>query len=147
MSILCIWSFKHKIGISARCGASWFRRFHPAYENSFSELSHAVINSSWCCCMRTILSVVLQNKFPERTGVKNGHLTLGVSVEEPGLVPLYGTFCCFFCLMLSPGIIRVSYSIYRRTTVSRVIRSKIIPNAIYVIVTLYSCNIHKYDKL
>jgi hypothetical protein len=42
--------------------------------------------------MRTVLSVVLQNKFPERTGVKNGHLTLGIGVGELGLVPLYGLF-------------------------------------------------------
>jgi hypothetical protein len=62
----------------------------------FFELSHAVINSSWCCCVRTVLSVVLQNKFPERTGVKNGQLTLGVSVGEPGLVPLYGLFAVSF---------------------------------------------------
>jgi len=48
----------------------------------FFELSRAVIKSSWCCCMRTVLSVVLQSKFPERTGVKNGHSTLGVSVGE-----------------------------------------------------------------
>ena len=60
------------------------------------ELSHAVINSSCCCCMRTVISVVLQNKFPERTRVKNGHLTLGFSVGEPGLFPLYGLFAVSF---------------------------------------------------
>jgi hypothetical protein len=51
--------------------------------------------------MRTVLSVVHQNKFPERKEVKDGHLTLGVSVGETGLVP-----CTDFSLF-SRGVYRV----------------------------------------
>jgi len=118
MSILCIWSFKHKIEISARWGASWFRCFHPAYKNS----------SLWTITCSNKLQLLLlyedgylsctSEQVPREDEGEEWALNTGLQCRRTRIISVVRTFRCFFCLVLSPGIIIVSYTIYRRTAVS-----------------------------
>jgi hypothetical protein len=111
VGILCIWSFKHIIVVSARCGASWFRRFHLAYENPF------LWTIGGCNKLQLVLLYgygslsCASDQVPREGGGEEWALNTGRQCRRTRISSVVWAFCCFFCLVHSLGITRVSYTV------------------------------------
>jgi hypothetical protein len=155
MSILCIWSFRHKIGISADVVLHVLGVFILLMKTFLWTIT----------CSNKLQLVLLyedgsfsctSEQVPREDGGEEWAVNTGRQCRRTRISSVLRTFRCFFCLVLSPGIIRVSYTIYRRTAVSTGSMFQDLPRVSNTAdnteryirhVTWYSCNIHKYGKL